>query len=97
MYERQAVEWEQVKMSRQLLDHWMARVPGPPRSVAFASVNLTLYGTWKINFSPKGRGLHDPITYIDGYLTREKAMKHVECWARHHGRWVPSEPQRGMA
>lgn len=97
MSDRPAIEWEQVKMSGTPLPHWMARVIGASRSVVFASVNLTLYGTWKINFSPKGRGLRDPITYIEGYPNREKAMYHVERWAAHHGHRVPPEPPRGLA
>jgi hypothetical protein len=90
------IEWEQVTMSGQALDHWMARVAAP-RSVVFASVNRMLDGNWKVNFSPKGRGLHDPITYVGPYLTREKAMKHVERWAHFHWAKVPAEPPRGLA
>lgn len=73
-------------MSGQPLNHWMATVPG---SVCFASVSQRLDGTWCVNFSPKGRGLHEPITYRYPYLTREKAMAHVERWAACHWRSVP--------
>lgn len=97
MSERPAIEWEQVKMSGTPLPHWMARVATEPRSVVFASVNRMLDGNWKVNFSPKGRGLRDPITYVGPYLTREKAMKHVERWACFHWAKVPPEPRRGLA
>ena len=84
-------------MSGRALDHWMARVATTPPSVCFASVNKMLNGQWKVNFSPKGRALRDPITYAGPYLTREKAMAHVERWAACHWRSVPAEPPRGLA
>lgn len=77
-------------MSGQLLDHWMATVAG---SVVFASVSKRPDGTWCVNFSPKGRGLREPISYHYPYATREKAMAHVERWAGYHWARVPkAEP-----
>ena len=88
------VQWTQVTMSGQPLNHWMATVPG---SVCFASVSQRLDGTWCVNFSPKGRDLRDPISYHYPYATREKAKAHVERWAHFHWAKVPAEPPRGLA
>lgn len=82
-------------MSGQPLDHWLATVPG---SVVFASVSKRLDGTWSVNFSPKGRGLREPISYFYPYMTREKAMRHVERWASYHWQSLPPmPPRRNMA
>ena len=51
-----AITWEQVKMSGVPLDHWLASIASPARSVIFASVSRSLQGQWGVDFSPKGRG-----------------------------------------
>ncbi|PXV60648.1 hypothetical protein SAMN04487785_102376 [Dyella jiangningensis] len=73
-------------MSGQPLDHWLATLPG---SVCFASVNMRIDGTWKVNLMPKGDGLNVIPIYSQPYRTREKAMAHVERWAHYHWRKVP--------
>jgi len=80
------VQWEQMTMSGKPLDHWLATLPG---SVCFASVNMRVDGTWKVNLTPKGRDIRTIPIYSDPYLTREKAMAHVEKWAKYHWRTVP--------
>jgi hypothetical protein len=81
-----SVEWNQVNMSGKPLPHWLATVAG---SVIFASVSQQPSGSWCVNFSPKGRGLREPISYHYPYATREKAMAHVERWAAHHWATLP--------
>lgn len=76
-------------MSGQLLDQWLATLDSAGPSVCFASVNMRVDGTWKVNLSPKGRSIEVMPIYAYPYLTREKAMEHVERWARCHWRSVP--------
>jgi hypothetical protein len=101
MCEEVVIEWERVSMSGVPLDHWLARVHSPARSVVFASVNQTLRGDWKVNFTPKGRGIDKPITYVTGYKTLEKAQRHIERWGRAHWRtlppWVPPACRIGQS
>jgi len=72
-----------------MLDHWTAAIAEPFVSVVFASVSKSLDGTWKVIFTPRGRGSDEPWRYIGPYRTREKAMAHVERWARAHWATVP--------
>ena len=39
-------------------------------------------------------GVREPISYFYPYMTREKAMKHVERWAADHWASVPPTPPR---
>ncbi|WP_162207401.1 hypothetical protein [Dyella japonica] len=94
------INWEQVQLGGKPREHYMATVAAPFKSVSFASVNQMLDGQWKVNFTPKGRGLREPITYHGPYLTKEKAMQHVERWAKYHWRsvpaWVPPDSRVGQ-
>lgn len=91
-----SVQWNQVSMSGKLLPHWLATVAD---SVVFASVSQHPHGHWMVNFSPKGRGLHEPISYHGPYSSREKAMGQVERWASFHWRSLPKSkpPPCGMS
>jgi hypothetical protein len=71
------------------MNHWFARIVHPVETVIFAAVGETLTGTWSITFTPKGRQIDKPESYIGPYKTREKAMLHVERWASYHWRTVP--------
>lgn len=88
MSEPVVIQWEQVKMSGVPLEHWLATISSPVRSVIFASVSRSTLGQWFVNFSPKGRGLREPVTHFP-YPSREKAVAHIERWGRAHWQTIP--------
>jgi hypothetical protein len=88
--------WEQVRMGTEQLDRWTVRVTEPHVSEVFASVSKAALrpGVWLVRFTPRGSDLHGPCVFSD-YLSREKAVAHVEHWARYHWQHVPVWKHQG--
>lgn len=89
MKEACVIDWKQHTVGSMAMNHWFARIVQPVETVIFAAVGQTLTGRWKITFTPKGRGIDKPESFVGPYMSREKAMLHVERWASHHWRTVP--------
>lgn len=72
------------------LDRWTIRIASPRVFVVFASVSKAQLrdGVWLLRFTPKGTGIDCPWQFFD-YASREKAVAHIEHWARYHWRTVP--------
>lgn len=71
-------------------ERWIARLTAPYLPVTFAQVSWAeLRGHWLLQFMPRGSDVGKPVIWGD-YRSKEKAMAHVELWASHHWRTVPT-------
>lgn len=89
MKEPCVIDWSQHMVGSKPTNCWFARVVSPVETVIFAAVEETITGTWKIVFTPKGRGIDKPESYRGPYKSRDKAVSHVARWAGYHWGSLP--------